>query len=92
MLADLQPVSDLDLTLSGFRDDELDRLMHSLDAREKRERAESFDLEQALEEVGKAPARTKPGDLWLLGHHRLLCGDSTDPVAVSRLLASYNFV
>jgi site-specific DNA-methyltransferase (adenine-specific) len=29
---------------------------------------------------------TKPGDLWVLGNHRLLCGDSTDPIAMERLM------
>lgn len=32
--------------------------------------------------------RCKPGDLWVLGEHRLLCGDSTNPQHVSRLLNS----
>lgn len=31
-------------------------------------------------------ATTKPGDLWLLGNHRLLCGDSSKPADVDRLL------
>ena len=39
----------------------------------------------AVPEVPKV-AITKPGDIWLLGKHRLLCGDSTDPEAVARLM------
>jgi DNA modification methylase len=38
--------------------------------------------------IPEAPEpRTKPGDLWLLGEHRLLCGDATKPVDVERLMA-----
>ena len=36
-------------------------------------------------EVPEEPI-TKPGDLWILGDHRLLCGDSTDVLAVDRLM------
>ena len=40
------------------------------------------------DEVPEAPEDpiTKPGDLWILGDHRLLCGDSTDPIAMERLM------
>ena len=85
LLADLQSTPNLDLSLSGFGEDEIKDLLRSLETREKRERVESFDLGEALEEATRAP-RSKLGDLWLLGDHRLACGDSTDPDAVTRLL------
>lgn len=59
--------------------------------------AYGFDVDELLEpvpdepdegELPEAPEEpvTKPGDLWLLGSHRLLCGDSTDPGQVGRLM------
>ena len=85
LLADLGAMPDLDLSLSGFGEDEIKDLLRSLETREKREHVESFDLDEALEEATRAP-RAKLGDLWVLGDHRLACGDSTDPAAVARLL------
>lgn len=85
LLGQLNEVPDLDLTLSGFDEEELKRLLRSLEARERRERAETFDLDAAMEQV-KANPVTKPGDVWRLGEHRLLCADSTDSEAVRRLM------
>ena len=85
LLADLQATPDLDLSLSGFGPDEVADLLRSLSARERRERPEAFDLEAALEAATKEP-RSKPGDLWALGEHRLLCGDATQPAALGRVL------
>ena len=84
LLAELQSVPDLDLSLSGFGDEVKD-LLRSLEVREKRERPEAFDLDEALEEARRAP-RTKPGDLWQLGEHRPLCGNATSADDVARLL------
>src|SRR6266568_8978316 len=84
MLADLQ-ASAVDLEVSGFGADEINRLLKGMEAEEKRYAPEHFDLEAALAEAEAKPI-TQPGDLWLLGEHRLLCGDSTNETAVGLLL------
>ena len=67
-LAELQGV-DFDLSLLGFDDSELNKLMGNInDVKD-----DDFDVDSEL----SRPAITKPGDLWLLGRHRLVCGDST---------------
>jgi DNA modification methylase len=86
MLADLQASPNIDLSLSGFGEDEIKDLLRSLETREKKERVEDFDLDAALEDASRTP-RSKPGDLWTLGEHRLVCGDATKPEHVERLLA-----
>lgn len=61
------------------------------------EMLESFkvdEIESALEDdqIPEMPteAKSKPGDLYLLGNHRLLCGDSTNPEHVGRLFDGAN--
>ena len=87
LLDDLEQAPDVDLSLTGFDESEIKQLLRGLETREKRERLEHFDLDEALEQAKREP-RTTPGDVWLLGDHRLLCGDSTDPAAVRRLLGT----
>ena len=68
-----------DLSLTGFGEEEIGRLLDGLvdDAGEAEE-----------DQVSEPPADpvTRPGDLWLLGPHRLLCGDATVATDVERLL------
>jgi len=87
LLADLSEAPDVDVSLSGFTEDEVSKLLKSLEARDKRTRPETFDLEAAWEEAQRAPGVTR-GDVWRLGEHRVMCGDATDGEAVSRLVGA----
>src|SRR5664280_2762678 len=89
LLADLEAHPEVDVSLSGFGENEVRDLLRSLETREKKERAEDFDLDSALEDATRTP-RSKPSDLWALGEHRLLCGDATKPEDVERLLGGAN--
>ena len=72
---------DFDLGLIGIPEGELDALLHDTDDRT------SIDDDTA-DTIPDAPADpiTRPGDIWTLGHHRLICGDATDPAVGARLL------
>lgn len=50
-------------------------------------KAAGSTVENPDEIPAKAPAKTVRGDVWLLGEHRLMCGDSTIPTDVGRLMA-----
>ncbi|MGS0745900.1 site-specific DNA-methyltransferase [Syntrophomonas erecta subsp. sporosyntropha] len=76
-LADLQ-AADFDVSLLGFDDAELNKLLGG--AEDVKE--DDFDVEGELAK----PAISKAGDLWLLGHHRLVCGDSTKAETFSLLM------
>ena len=63
--------------LTGFDADEIGRLL--------------IDAADGLTDPDEVPAApevpgSRPGDVWILGRHRLVCGDSTDPEAAARAL------
>lgn len=70
--------AEFDLGLTGFTEDELNALLSGV---------EEAVVEDA-DEVPDAPEDpvTRPGDLWVMGPHRLLCGDATVATDVERLL------
>jgi DNA modification methylase len=75
----------VDLDVLGFSGMELDRLLASLALEAGGDLAQD-DLDAPAPERPTEPV-TRPGDLWLLGRHRLLCGDATNAGDVARLLA-----
>ena len=70
LIADLQG-ADFDVSLTGFEPAELDALFK--DSLKDGIHDDDFDVDAELQK----PALTKQGDVWKLGQHRLVCGDST---------------
>jgi len=79
-LAELQE-ADFDLALTGFDADELLEIM----AGEETTTQGNTD-EDAAPEAPVTPV-SKPGDIWIMGKHRLLCGDSTEAASYTLLMA-----
>ena len=86
LLIDLRVTADCDLTLSGFAEADLQALLTRFDQREKRDRPERFDLEDALAASDRDATGIAPGAGWRLGAHRLFQGDATDAAFVARCL------
>jgi len=71
---------DFDLSLIGFSDDELADLLPDIEELPPEDADADAVPEPPVEAV------SKPGDVWLLGKHRVMCGDSTAITDVERLL------
>lgn len=79
LIQDLQSL-DYDVAFTGFDPPEIDQLFN--DVHDKDITEDDFDVDEELKE----PAMTQKGDMWLLGRHRLICGDSTDSQVYKRLM------
>jgi len=79
VIADLQG-ADFDVSLTGFDPAELDDLFK--DSLKDGVHDDDFDVDAEL----KKPAVTKIGDIWKLGRHRLVCGDSTKAETFAALM------
>jgi DNA modification methylase len=68
---------DFDLTITGFEVGEIDALLLG----------DADPIDEVLDRLPPAgPRVTQLGDLWILGEHRLLCGNALDPASYERLL------
>lgn len=80
-LQDLKAL-EIDLELTGFSLPEIDIILEDVKAADPKSKD---DLDDEIPAV-PAEARTEPGDVWLLGGHRLICGDARDPQAYQLLM------
>lgn len=78
-LADLD--FDFDLALTGFELPEIDALIGIAPSD-----AVAADPADTLPETASGPAVTRPGDLWQIGRHRLICGDALEGATYAALL------
>jgi ParB-like chromosome segregation protein Spo0J len=76
---------DFSLEVTGFEVAEIDLRIASLDDMPEQD----DDPADAVPEVSAGPPLSKIGDLWLLGHHRVLCGNALDPEAFTALLGEW---
>ena len=79
LLKDIQD-SNFDLEFTGFDPPEIETLFNKVHSKDVAE--DNFDVESELAQ----PVFSNSGDLWCLGSHRVLCGDSTDSEVYSRLM------
>ncbi|WP_449461065.1 site-specific DNA-methyltransferase [Streptococcus suis] len=79
LLLDLQE-SDFNLDLTGFEPPEIDDILSNVHDKDLSD--DDFDVEEEL----KKPTFSKRGDIWQLGKHRVICGDSTKAETYDQLL------
>lgn len=73
---------EIPMILTGFDENEIEDILAAI-ADQEGEEADGVDDEVAPPDV----PMTKPGDLWIMGDHRLMCGSAADHEAVKRLMS-----
>lgn len=74
----------IDCTITGWEQPEIDKLWQKLQRENGEIVEDDFDADGEAAKI--AEPVSKPGDIWLIGKHRLMCGDSTDLGAVAALM------
>ena len=74
----------IDFTVTGYTQDELDDLKVDLQVETATE-DEDFDIDNAYDSIEEP--ETRRGDIWILGRHRLMCGDSTRQEDIDKLMS-----
>lgn len=78
-LKDLEELGELDVTLTGFSEDELDKMFAG----------NKTEGDEETEDEAPVPPEypiTRPADVWLCGPHRVICGDSRQADVIKRLM------
>lgn len=84
IFAELLNETDIDINVTGFSNEEINELLKDTMQAEE----DNFDVDKALEEIAKPI--THPGNIWIMGKHRLMCGDSTNIEDTKKLMNGAN--
>ena len=82
LLIDLKGL-DFEIDITGFNENDLSDLIGKFEI-EKEITEDEFDIAESIQEIEKP--KSKHGDIWILGNHKLMCGDSTDEEDVKLLI------
>lgn len=72
---------DIDLSITGFSIAEIDNFIDEIEPQESNNPADDL-----LPEIDTSQVRCRPGDIWKLSNHRIICGDARDPKIAEALM------
>lgn len=73
---------DMDATITGFEDEDIQRMLAELHSGNEAAEEDDYNVDANFTDE----PNSKPGDIYMLGNHRLMCGDSTSIADVEKLL------